>query len=399
MAYILSMARPPKDIKHKVDLASGRIMVAFREAPGYHMTPETDPAKALAWARRNKDSLLSDPDTPLLFQRLAPGFFDADGAWYKDRLEKGRPMTAASLKIRQSHIVNYILPLLGEYDIRTVSGEAINVAIRDAQRYTLREGSATETARKPLTRSTRSKLLYTLKLMYDRWIMLGYVDHNPTAGIIKYTKEPERPRGILPADAIGRLFPETHGELVRVWGSSMWAALMLVLYDTGARAGEPRALRWGDYYPDRGYLPLTKAIEGGTSATVKGTKNSLSKPAYLQDRTVQELAIWRAESRFNGDADYMFTVTGDAPVSNAAIGQAFARTLARLGYDSTGWTPYWLRHTFVTRNLRVLTEAEVSMLAGHSVQVSRSNYQHRDDETMYEQSSGAREKLRKREKG
>ena len=229
--------------------------------------------------------------------------------------------------------------------------------------------------------------------MFDRWVSLNLVAINPTAGIIKYSKDPERPRDAIPREVLPKLFPATHGELVRVWGSSLWAALMLVLYDTGARSGEPRAKRWSGYYPERAFFPIKEAIEGGTSATIKGTKSSGHKPGYLQARTVQELAIWRAESRFNRDDDFIFTLSGDAPITTAAIGDAFKRALAHLGYKATGWTPYWLRHSFVTYSMESLTEAEVMMLAGHSSKITDKIYQHPDDETLYRQSAGARKKL------
>lgn len=393
------MARPPKEIKFKLDHASGRYMVAFREAPErYHMTPEQDPEKALTWGRRNKNRLLAEPEKQLSIKDLAKGFFDPDGDWYKDRIAKGRRMTTSSLGIRQGHIENYIIPLLGEYDVREIIGDDIDKAIREATRYTARNGSATPTAAKPLTRSSRSKILYSVKLMFDRWMSLKIVKANPTAGIIKYSKDPERPRGALPREALAELFPPSHGAMVRVWGNSMYAALMLILYDTGTRSGEPRALRWKDYYPERAFIPIRSAIEGNTADKVKGTKAGNVKPGYLQERTVQELAIWRAESRFNSDDDFIFTVTGTTPVSNAAIGQAFKRALERLGYDATGWTPYWLRHSFVTYSLEALDESEVAMLAGHSIQVSRSQYQHPDDETLYRKSAGVRGKLAKARK-
>jgi integrase len=369
-------------------------MVSFAESPGaYHMTPEDDLEKALAWARRNKNRILSAPKKPLFIRDLAPGFFDPDGVWYKDQVLKGRSMTPKSLSIRQAHIINYIVPLLGDFDIRDLTGEAIDRAILDAERFTARNGEKTPTAMKPLARGTRSKLLYSVKLMYDRWIYLGLVRENPTAGIVKYSKTPERPRSALPEEVLDRLFPPTHGELVRVWGSAMWGALMLTLYDTGARPGEVRAPRWKAYYPDERYLPIKIAIESGTVGKEKGTKTDSIRPGYLQFRTAQELAIWRAESRFNSDDDYIFTATGKTPISDAAIGKAFERTLKSLGYDATGWTPYWLRHTFVTHALEVLDDSDVMMMAGHSNMVTNQIYRHADDIIMLNRSRSIRDKL------
>ncbi len=113
-------------------------MVSFAESPNsFHMTPETDPLKAFAWAKRNRLRLLSAPEKPLFIPDMAPGFFDESGAWYQDQIKKGRSMTPASLGIRQGHIENYIIPLFGNYDIRELTGADIDRAILDAERFTL----------------------------------------------------------------------------------------------------------------------------------------------------------------------------------------------------------------------------------------------------------------------
>jgi integrase len=186
---------------------------------------------------------------------------------------------------------NYIIPLFGDYDIRELRGAEIDRTILDMERYTARNGSKAKIALSPLSKGTKSKLLYSIKLMYDRWIYLGLVRENPTASITKYSKEPERKRTALPRDALEQLFPTTHGALVQVWGSAMWAACMLILLDTGARPGEARALTWGDFYADDRFVPIRHGVESGTKAKIKGTKTDNTKPGYLQQRTVQELLI------------------------------------------------------------------------------------------------------------
>ena len=388
------MGRPAKDIRYRIDTASGRILVGFSEQPGsYHATPETEPTKAIAWAKRNRTRLLSGTSKPLLIKDMAKGFFDETGAWYRDQVQKGRSMTRASLGIRQGHVGNYIIPLFGDCDIRELTGAEIDRAILDMQRFTARRGSSTRTALSPLAKGTRSKLLYSIKLMYDRWIYLGLVKENPTASITKYSKEPERKRTALPRDAIEKLFPKTHGELVRVWGSSMWAACMLVMLDTGARPGEVRALNWADFYPEERFVPIRHGVEAGTSDKIKGTKTDNTKPGYLQERTVQELLIWHAESRHNSDVDFIFSKDGRAPISGAAIGDAFERGLLGQGFDATNWTPYYLRHTFVTMALEVLEDSELLMLAGHTSIITNQIYRHPDDQTLLRRSEKIRSKL------
>jgi len=45
-------------------------------------------------------------EKPLLVKDLAKNFFDTNGEWYRNQIQKGRSLTAASLSIRQGHIEN-----------------------------------------------------------------------------------------------------------------------------------------------------------------------------------------------------------------------------------------------------------------------------------------------------
>ena len=110
--------------------------------------------------------------------------------------------------------------------------------------------------------------------------MSGTAGH-PLAGLSKYSKDPENPRGTLDRDSLSMLFPAHHSELIRVWGSSLWACLMLVFYETGARPGEVRALTWADIDIRKRFVPFRKGIEAGTADKVKGTKPAWSKRGSL----------------------------------------------------------------------------------------------------------------------
>ncbi len=331
------MPRPVKPYKHRIDYRTKIVHVGFAELPGrYFASPEYDVKKALQWAKRNKARLLSSADDKLHIAKLAQGFYSPEGEWYQEQIKKGRHLTLASLAIRDGQVRNYIIPLFGDYPVDALSGTLIDKTLLDAQRVS-------STSTKPLTRSTLSKILYTIKLMYDRWVSEGIVASNPVNSIVKYSKEPENPRGVLPDNVLNILFPKTHGELIRIWGSTMWACAGLVLLDTGARPNEMRAAKWGEYYPEEHFWPIRTAIEAGTVNKVKATKTSATKPGFLSKQTVEELAIWRSESRFNKDSDWIFTADGENPVCHAAVGQAFKRALKYLGLESKGWTPYWIR--------------------------------------------------------
>jgi integrase len=234
---------------------------------------------------------------------------------------------------------------------------------------------------------------------------LEIIETNPLRGLRRYNKNPQRPRGALDRPSLARLFPPTHGESVRVWGSSMWAAMMMVFIDTGSRPNEVRAFTWQNIDVAKRFVPIRKGIAAGTADTVKGTKTGVVKVGFLTARAVQELEIWRAESRWSGDGDFVFTVNGKTPVTNEAVLKAFKRGLARAKAENDrredaepwepdpAWTPYWLRHSFGTYQMENLSDEEISSLMGNGVVVLRRSYQHPDDDTLYRKTRGIQEKL------
>lgn len=387
------MARPRKDIKAQ-RLPDGRFRIIYAERPEWIFhSPETEERLALAWARRNKAFLFGRHEKGWTFAEMSAGFFDEGSAWNKDQEERGRSRIQATIAIYRGILQSHLAPALGDKDIREISAQDIDKAIKAAETRILRGGK-----HKPLSRGTRNKALHTISLMYKYWMAQGLVDANPASLIDRYNKNPEKPRGALPRDVLQKIYPTTHGEAVQVWGSSMWAAFFCLLNDTGARPGEIRSLRWGQIYFDRQFVPLRTAIQAGTTDTVKGTKSGAVKPGFLSPRTIQELRIWRAESKHHDDLDWIFTKDGEKPVSATAYLDAFRAAMRRQDLDGHGWTPYWLRHTFGTYGLEVLSDQEIMLLMGHASVVTSKVYRHPDDETVFRQGASAKEALDKARK-
>ncbi|MDR2797523.1 MAG: site-specific integrase [Treponema sp.] len=140
-------------------------------------------------------------------------------------------------------------------------------------------------------------------------------------------------------------------------------------------------------------------MEAGTINKIKGTKTGIVKAGFLSSRTIQELDIWRTESQYNQEDDYVFTVNGKAPVSPQAVIKAFRRGLTRAGIDNEKWTPYWLRHSFGTYQMENLDQGEIMKLMGHNVATTTRIYQHPDDETLYRSAEGVQKKLDKAREG
>ncbi|MDR1307451.1 MAG: tyrosine-type recombinase/integrase, partial [Treponema sp.] len=336
------MARPrAKDgIRARTRSYDGYIEIHFEEYPGHWIaSPERDREKALRWAKRNRERLINRKTHDMSF--YCQGFYDPGSSWVVRMREKGRHFIEQHLRNRQAYLDNYFVPEFGD-------AAPADIRRRDIDSWLLNLKNPKE---KALSGATKNKIIYSLRSVFEELIDLEILEKNPVDGIVPYDKTPVRPRGTIDRETLAKLYPGTHGELVRVWGSSMWAAMMLVFNDTGSRPGEVRALTWEDIDVQKRFIPIRKGIESGTAGKIKGTKTGVVKAGFLTVRTVQELDIWRAESRRSGDGDFVFTADGRAPLTNAAIVKAFRRGLAAAGVENKAWTPYWLRHSFGTYSL------------------------------------------------
>ena len=87
-------------------------LIQFAELPGRWITsPEYDRAKALDWAKRNRDSLVAKDD--LTIADLCKDFYALDGFWVRRNKDKGRKYGTLHLKNRQAYLDNYFSPAFG----------------------------------------------------------------------------------------------------------------------------------------------------------------------------------------------------------------------------------------------------------------------------------------------
>lgn len=396
--YHYHMARPPKDIRTKRDNRSGRYLVGYLEDPGHwYLSPEVDAELAIRWAKRNRDRLLQESVHPLTLADLVRGMFDKGSPW-RSRMElKGHKLIEKSYANREALLRLYILPLFGDEDPRKLTrryvDETLVAAHQEGRLLAARGNQKTGEPPRPLSPATMNKILYTMNLALEDLVDRGILERNPIDGIKQYSKTAQRPRGALPREALEALFPAGHGNLVRIWGSSMWAAGMCLLLDTGMRPGELRALRWGQIDTDARFIPVRYGIESGTVDQIKETKTGIVRAAFVTYRTAQELRIWRAESRFNGADDFVFTQDGATPITGEGVISAFRRGVRAAGFDKPDWTPYWLRHSFGTYRMAELEDWELQMLMGHTNIVTNAIYRHPDDEIVRTRALSVQRKL------
>jgi len=390
------MARPKIEIRAKVRSRDGIQLIHFTEFPGHWIvSPERDRGKAIAWARRNRERLIKRSEATLA--SYCENFYAKDGAWSQRQREKGRHHGDLQLKNRQSYLDRYFCKEFGHLKPQDIDRPDFR---REFDNWLLTLTSCRNEERR-LLRASKNKIIYAVNDLFEELVDLRALTANPIAGLKKYNKSPENPRGVIDRNSLDLMFPALHSNLVHIWGSSMWACLMLLFYDTGARPGEARALTWKDIYIQKRFIPFRKGIEAGTVDTVKGTKTGAVKAGFLNTRTIQEFDIWYAESSWKKDDDYIFTKNGEKPITNEGAIKAFRRGLSQVAKDNPGWkpkpewTPYWLRHSFGTYQMEVLDENEIASLMGNGAAVLKQHYLHPDDETLYRSSEKIKEKLDK----
>jgi integrase len=322
----------------------------------------------------------------------------AGSPWRKRQADKHRTITDRGYLNRDGHVRNYLIPLFGNDDPRTLTRRYVDDKLLEASRGETPKGDAPikggrTPGGKPLSPATMVKITNTLIECLEEIVDQGVIPKNPIEGLKPFSRGSLHPREDVPGDALAIIYPPSHGAMMRIWGSSMWVACMCMLHDTGMRPGELRALLWGQINTAARGVVIRKGIEAGTRATRRSTKTKIVRAAFLSQRTLQELAIWREETKHSGDDDFIFMQSGAAPVTDEGIIKAFRAGVKAAGLDHHEWTPYWLRHSFITHNLDVLTDREMETLAGHTNAQTNAIYRHPDDEAVLKRAKPIQDKL------
>ena len=306
-----------------------------------------------------------------------------NGYWAEKMRMKGHVYPEKYLVGRQSHLNIYVIPGFGKCKPNEIKRRDI-----DQWLLYLKKPNG-----KTLAGSTKNKIMYTMSIVFEELQDMEVLEKNPIVGIRAFNSEPVNPRGIIDKAYLESLFPNSYEQLVQIWCSGMWAALMMVQRDTGSRPGEVRALTWADIDFEKRFIPFRKGVASGTSDRIKETKTGTVKAGFLTHETIDILLQWRYYSPFKKNEDYVFTIDGKKPVSGVGVIKAFKRGLRNIGILGKPWTPYWLRHSFGTYQMENLSQEEIMKLMGHRTEIVTRVYQHPSNEILYKSAEKIQKKL------
>lgn len=189
-----------------------------------------------------------------------------------------------------------------------------------------------------LAPGSKKKIRDIMHLLYEHAIRYEQIDRNPISKVRQGGK-----RLITPA----RLDVKQLRRLLE--GLPRREQLMVLLdFGTGLRRGELSGLKWEDInFEEKEVTPKRSVV----SQNVGDVKTEASKKSIpLDEDLLEELLLWRTETPFAADSDYVFAsakMKGKQPYWMSRIMQHNIKPVAaNLGIPLKGW--HTLRHSYTT---------------------------------------------------
>jgi integrase len=162
---------------------------------------------------------------------------------------------------------------------------------------------------------------------------------------------------------------------------------MYIIYCTGIRSGELRALRWKNVIWDddqHGGLVIESAVKNNQDIGLP--KNGKSRVVIMDKRAVQLLDSWLKNTPFDGMDDLIFYGSSQTtPMERALLSRKLAKVMKSLEMDTSkrNLVVHSFRHTFNTRMRRILPQETLQALTGHQSKEMSDHYDHPDIKVIY----------------
>lgn len=304
------------------------------------------------------ESILGAPaGARLTLRQFASGFFLPDSDYMTRQRGLERHCGAATAKHRQQHLVNWILPALGDHYLSELTPVVIERWIAGVRRAAL----------------TRNQMLSTLSIVLRDARRQGHLMHNPIEDVDRIGGAARR-RDALSLEELAVLFPREMDKLVTVWGQDRWAVAYLLMATTGMRVGEVCALTWNCIRWEIPAVIILRAVKA--DRTIGPPKNGRPRSALLPERAVEVLRWWRARTPSAADDDCLFPGRKRDYVSTTTLGRAWAPAAKRAGIVTAGrfLGAHALRHTYETRLRGRLPEEALRYMLGHQSVAMSEHY-------------------------
>jgi len=188
----------------------------------------------------------------------------------------------------------------------------------------------------------------------------------------------ESPHDALTGEELKKLFGDK-ANLKAIWGDVHNITLFVLLFGSGIRSGEVRALRWADVDFGHEGLLLQRAIKADGKTGVP--KNRKPRAIFLPEPVRDCLKAWEAEGGVHDPEDLVFPGASlRTPRSRSAILKVFKKALKSCGINRIG-SPLKLvvhssRHTWNTLLAGIDKGALARSVLGHESEEMTTLYNH-----------------------
>ncbi|MBP7583053.1 MAG: site-specific integrase [Spirochaetes bacterium] len=337
-------------------------------------TGETTKGAAEAWAvERLQAAGVFETKKKITLRTYSRGFFDWSARWAEGKRATGRRLSPPQCKTYQAFMARYILPALGDRDLRDIEKRHLE----DLRNGLFREGMGA---------STINKIMGAVKILMET----AYDD-----GIIKGIPKAERV-SLRGAKRRGAFTPLEIRELFSPrakWTDERARVCCLLAATTGMRRGELMALAAADIDFTRNVIGITKVWCERERKGKAGTKTSDAGRYAVAPRTVMdEIARLLAANPWGttgGALLFYSPMRADKPMEGRALTKCFYRALVSIGIpekerERRALTFHSLRHSYNSLMIGAKIPAEkLRKIVGHSTMEMTENYMHIFDPSDY----------------
>jgi integrase len=305
------------------------------------------------------DEGVSRPQIPTLRQYAVEFFKWETCDWIRRQHAKGRPFSKGVAKLRRAQLENHLFPTFGDLPLDRFNAAEVENWLLGLE----------------LSNQTRNHLLDTLNIVLREAKREKLVATNPLTDVERMANTYRR-RDTLTLQECVLLFPRDKAKLLEIWGQPKWAALFYTLLTSGIRVGEAAALQWRHViWETPAILLVEQAVKSDGEIGVP--KSGDVRGVILPRRTKYVLGWWCNQSPFKEQEHFVFFGEwGDKHLNRKTISRKFPPALkaAEIDIGDRFITAHSLRHTYNSRMRKVLPEALLQYMMGHSSRTMTDRY-------------------------
>jgi Phage integrase family. len=351
-------------------------------------TKQDDLKSAESWARRYviKTAHGGAQTNAITLGEFADGFFDInrDPQGYLNRMQLfSRLQKQQTLDVYQNYLDLYIMPKFRDRQIATITTLEIEDWYVNVTKVTDRK--------KVLCSVTRRIILNILSTIMNEAMRAKIVDRNPCNDVTKIIAQTRGKRAFTD-DELGRMFPDSYGELMDIWKKPAYALFFSIAADTGWRFSEILPLSKEEFYPDLSavyteisYSSHSKRIQKSVKTSTKGGYGY--RVGFLSKRSLSYIDMLPKKQR----EGMWFSSEKGGMITYAAMRRNLKIALEYIGIDPENISIHNFRHTFMSRTKDRISESEALKLMGHTQY--RSEYDHSSPEQRIRQVAGVKNKV------